>query len=137
TGPTGSGKTTTGYELLRYKAQISPELRQTTREHPVEYPREWAVQLLSTGQNSSYLVERMLRMDPDIIDIGEIRTADEGVAAAQAAQTGHLVFGSLHVLDPFELIGRLHMLDHTRLSKELMCNHQIIAGFMGQRMVPV
>lgn len=137
TGPTGSGKTTTGYELLRYKAQISPELRQITREHPVEYPREWAVQLLSTGQNSSYLVERMLRMDPDIIDIGEIRTADEGVAAAQAAQTGHLVFGSLHVLDPFELIGRLHMLDHTRLSKELMCNHTIIAGFMGQRMVPV
>ncbi|MGC8213234.1 ATPase, T2SS/T4P/T4SS family [Ralstonia pseudosolanacearum] len=137
TGPTGSGKTTTGYELLRYKAQISPELRQLTREHPVEYPREWAVQLLSTGQNSSYLVERMLRMDPDIIDIGEIRTANEGVAAAQAAQTGHLVFGSLHVLDPFELIGRFHMLDHTRLSKELMCNHQIIAGFMGQRMVPV
>ncbi|MBB6592749.1 Flp pilus assembly complex ATPase component TadA [Ralstonia solanacearum] len=137
TGPTGSGKTTTGYELLRYKAQISPELRQITREHPVEYPREWAVQLLSTGQNSSYLVERMLRMDPDIIDIGEIRTADEGVAAAQAAQTGHLVFGSVHVLDPFELIGRLHMLDHTRLSKELMCNHTIIAAFMGQRMVPV
>ncbi|POH85276.1 type II secretion system protein E [Ralstonia pickettii] len=137
TGPTGSGKTTTGYEMLRYKGQISPELRQITREHPVEYPREWAVQLLSTGQNSSYLVERMLRMDPDIIDIGEIRTGNEGVAAVQAAQTGHLVFGSLHVLDPFELIGRLQMLDHTLLSKELMCNHKIIAGFMGQRMVPV
>lgn len=136
TGPTGSGKSTTTYELLRYKAQISPELRQVTIENPIEYPLDWGVQLLGTGQAYDYLVSRTLRMDPDVILVGEMRTADESVATIQAAQTGHLVFSTLHEVDPFESIARFEMLDHARLSRPMICNHKLIVGFMGQRMVP-
>lgn len=137
TGPTGAGKTTTHYEMLRYKAQVSPELRQVTIEAPVEYPMEWAVQLLGTNLPYDYLVSRTLRQDPDVISVAEVRTADEGVAAIQAAQTGHLVLATLHEVDPYETVSRLEMLDHIRLSRRMICNHKVVIGFMAQRMIPI
>jgi type II secretory ATPase GspE/PulE/Tfp pilus assembly ATPase PilB-like protein len=97
----------------------------------------WAVQLLGTGLDYDYLVSRTLRQDPDVISVSEARTANEAVAAIQAAQTGHVVLATLHEVDPFETISRLEMLDHVRLAPRMICNHKLMIGFMGQRMVPI
>lgn len=137
-GPTGSGKTTTLFELMQHQARQFPEKRQITVENPVEYPMDWAVQLpvtQSSGASFMDMVRMTLRMDPDIVLIGELRSADEAVAALQEAMTGHLVWTTLHVNDAFMTIDRLEMLDRSRLSREIICDHKLIRGFVAQRLV--
>ena len=143
-GPTGSGKTTTVFECLQKLAHLRPESRQVTTEDPVEYVMPWAVQLgvsnarteEETGEAFLDRVRVMLRMAPHIILIGEIRGAEVGMAALNAALTGHLTLSTLHVNDPFLSIDRLELMDNTRLNRRVLCDPKIIRGMIAQRLLP-
>ncbi|WP_321943708.1 GspE/PulE family protein [Paraburkholderia tropica] len=137
TGPTGSGKTSTLHELMRYQAQLFPESRQITIEDPPEYPLPWAITLDANGKDFRDMVRMTLRMDPDIIQLAEIRHADEAVASLQAAMTGHFVWSTLHVTDAYRAITRLEGLDAQRLSMAKTCDHELIVAMIAQRIVPV
>jgi len=100
TGPTGSGKTTTLYAALN--AIVGPELKVLTVEDPVEYHLQ-GVNQIPVEQKVGMTFERglraILRHDPDVVMIGEIRDLETAHAAIQAALTGHLVFSTLHTND--------------------------------------
>jgi type II secretory ATPase GspE/PulE/Tfp pilus assembly ATPase PilB-like protein len=108
TGPTGSGKTTTLYSAL---AKIStPEKNIITVEDPVEYqfPRINQVQVnTKVGLTFANGLRSILRQDPDIIMIGEIRDRETAEIAVQAALTGHLVLSTIHTNDSAGAIARL------------------------------
>lgn len=135
TGPTGSGKTTTLYEAMRYQAQLFPGARQITAEDPIEYPQPWAIQLQGEGGKFQDRVASMLRMDPEIMLIGEVRQSAEGVSAIQAALTGHFVWATVHVNDPYEVFTRLEVMDPALLPRALTCNHTLIGAITAQRVV--
>lgn len=143
TGPTGSGKTTTLFELMKEQARRFPGKRQLTIENPVEYPMPWAIQMAVTGAGTGdaagkAFYERVrvsLRMDPDIILLGELRAAEESKAAIAEALTGHLVWATLHVTDPFMAIDRLEQMDRVDLGRGVICNPKIIRGLVAQRLV--
>lgn len=145
TGPTGSGKTTTLNELMMQQARMYPGLRHVTVENPVEYPMSWAIQMPVVGAKNDkesgekYLnaVRMTLRMDPDIILLGELRGAEEAKAAVQEAMTGHLVWSTIHVVDPYMVIDRLEQLDRVGLHRTIICDHKLLRGIVAQRLVPV
>jgi type IV pilus assembly protein PilB len=100
TGPTGSGKTTTLYSILRRINQVDTKL--LTAEEPVEYDMEGIVQVpinYETGNTFPKVLRAFLRQDPDVMMIGEIRDLETAEIAIQAALTGHLVFSTLHTND--------------------------------------
>ncbi len=108
TGPTGSGKTTTLYsalDLLR-----SPEVNIVTVEDPVEYQLDLINQIQvhdSIGFSFARALRSILRQDPDIIMVGEIRDEETARVAIQAALTGHLVLATLHTNDAPGAVARL------------------------------
>jgi len=108
TGPTGSGKTTTLYATLKHCAQ--PEVNVCTIEDPIELvePAFNQMQVMpSIGLGFADGVRALLRQDPDIIMIGEIRDLETADVATQAALTGHLVLSTLHTNDAVGAITRL------------------------------
>lgn len=111
TGPTGSGKTTTLYSGLNYVN--SPEKNIVTVEDPVEYELEGINQLNvkpQIGLTFATALRSILRQDPDIILVGEIRDKETAEIAIQAALTGHLVLSTVHTNDAISTISRLtHM----------------------------
>jgi type II secretory ATPase GspE/PulE/Tfp pilus assembly ATPase PilB-like protein len=137
TGPTGSGKTTTLYEIALELGRMYPGERLVTIENPPEYPIDHAIQLTAESERFPEMLRMALRMDPDTILPSEIRGVDEAIAALQAAMTGHRVLTTLHVDEPFETFPRLQLLDHVRLAPRLICNHKRITGLIAQRRVPL
>lgn len=108
TGPTGSGKTTTLYSLLDMLNK--PEVKIATIEDPVEYslPRISQMQVnTATGLEFSTGLRALLRHDPDIIMVGEIRDKETADISINAALTGHLVLSTLHTNDATSSIPRL------------------------------
>ncbi|MBT3279363.1 MAG: type II secretion system ATPase GspE [Phycisphaerales bacterium] len=108
TGPTGSGKTTTLYASLQ--AIVSPELKVITVEDPVEYHLHMINQIQTKpeiGMTFARGLRAILRHDPDVVMIGEIRDLETAEAAIQAALTGHLVFSTLHTNDACSAATRL------------------------------
>jgi general secretion pathway protein E len=108
TGPTGSGKTTTLYSSLR--ALASPEVNIVTVEDPIEMVMEEFNQVgvqSAIGVTFDKVLRNILRQDPDIIMIGEIRDRETAENAVQAALTGHLVLSTLHTNDAPSSITRL------------------------------
>ena len=100
TGPTGSGKTTTLYSVLRRINSIDTKI--LTAEEPVEYDVDGIVQVPinhEVGNTFPKVLRAFLRQDPDIMLIGEIRDLETAEVAIQAALTGHLVFSTLHTND--------------------------------------
>jgi general secretion pathway protein E len=108
TGPTGSGKTTTLYSVLR---DVGTERRNVlTIEDPVEIEIQGATQIPvneEKGNTFPALLRSMLRQDPDVIMVGEVRDAETARIAMQAAMTGHLVLSTLHARDSFGTVFRL------------------------------
>ncbi len=96
TGPTGSGKTTTLYTFLRHIH--TPEIKIVTIEDPIEYHLPGIVQTQTNGKDYTFAsgLRSVLRQDPDVIMVGEIRDAEVAETAVQAALTGHFVFSTLH-----------------------------------------
>lgn len=108
TGPTGSGKTTTLYAALN--ELNSPEVNITAIEDPIEYYMEGINQTQvhsDIGLNFSNVLRSILRQDPNIIMVGEIRDRETADIAIRAALTGHLVFSTLHTNDAPSAIARL------------------------------
>jgi general secretion pathway protein E len=108
TGPTGSGKTTTLYTSLMHLN--SPDRNIVTVEDPVEYQLTGVTQMQvkpQIGLNFASLLRAILRHDPDIIMIGEIRDLETAQIAVQAALTGHLVLSTLHTNSAASTIARL------------------------------
>lgn len=108
TGPTGSGKTTTLYAAL---AQANDEGRKiVTFEDPIEYQLDGTVQIQvrdQIGLTFAAGLRSVLRHDPDVVLVGEIRDFDTAEIAIRAAQTGHLVFSTLHTNDSISAVTRL------------------------------
>jgi type IV pilus assembly protein PilB len=108
TGPTGSGKTVTQYSALNQLNE--PERNILTIEDPVEIPMEGINQVSihpKAGLNFASALRAFLRQDPDIIMVGEIRDLETAEIAIKAAQTGHLVFSTLHTNDAPQTLTRL------------------------------
>lgn len=108
TGPTGSGKTTTLYAALSELNVITDKLM--TTEDPVEYDIDGIIQMPidpEIGNTFAQCLRSILRQDPDIILVGEIRDRETAQIAVQASLTGHLVFSTLHTNDAPSTITRL------------------------------
>jgi type II secretory ATPase GspE/PulE/Tfp pilus assembly ATPase PilB-like protein len=108
TGPTGSGKTTTLYALLA--ARNTPGVKVVTVEDPVEYQIAGVTQLPvqpKAGFGFATALRAILRHDPDVIMVGEMRDLETAEVAVQAALTGHLVLSTLHTNDAITAITRL------------------------------
>ncbi|HLL24538.1 MAG TPA: GspE/PulE family protein [Kofleriaceae bacterium] len=108
TGPTGSGKSTTLYAALN--AVKTPEVNIVTIEDPVEYQIPGINQVpvnAKRGLTFATALRSILRQDPDVILVGEIRDEETGSLAAEAALTGHLVLSSLHTNDAIGAVTRL------------------------------
>jgi type II secretory ATPase GspE/PulE/Tfp pilus assembly ATPase PilB-like protein len=111
TGPTGSGKTTTLYAVLQGLDAIGKNI--ITIENPVEYHLDRINQIQidpETGETFAGVLRSILRQDPDIIMLGEIRDIETSEIAVQAALTGHLVLSTLHTNDAVTAITRLREL---------------------------
>ncbi len=107
TGPTGSGKSTTLVAALYYV--ITPEVNVLTVEEPVEYLIEGARQLkIGTNMTFDLAMRGILRHDPDIVLVGEIRDLKTAEIAIKLANTGHLTFSTLHTNDAPSAISRLY-----------------------------
>ncbi|EKD69800.1 MAG: Type II secretion system protein E [uncultured bacterium] len=127
TGPTGSGKTTTLYSALNHLNKIEKNI--STVEDPVEIELPGVNQVNinpSIGLDFTMILRALLRQDPDVIMIGEIRDKETATIAIQAAQTGHLVLSTLHTNDAIHSIIRLRALG---ISVENILNsiHLVIA----------
>ncbi len=108
TGPTGSGKTTTLYSVLAKLNQ--PEIKIITVEDPIEYQIPGLLQTQTneeTGYTFSTALRALMRQNPDIIMLGEIRDNETAEAAIQAASTGHLVLSTLHANSAAGTVSRL------------------------------
>jgi len=131
TGPTGSGKTTTLYSTL--KTLATPEVNVCTIEDPIEMIEPAFNQMQvqhSIDLNFADGVRALMRQDPDIIMVGEIRDLETGEMAVQAALTGHLVLSTLHTNDAAAAITRLLDLG---VANYLLTS--TILGVMAQRLV--
>ena len=108
-GPTGSGKTTTLYSIL--SKLNTPERKIITLEDPVEYTLPGVVQIPVDTEHSDSFANKLravLRLDPDVIMIGEIRDADTARTALQASLSGHLVLSTFHAGDTTAALARLY-----------------------------
>ena len=107
TGPTGSGKTTTLYAFL--KEVQSPQIKVITIEDPIEYHINGISQTQVAGKEYTFALglKAIVRQDPDVILVGEIRDSETASIAVQAALTGHLVFSTMHTNDAAGTIARL------------------------------
>lgn len=104
--PTGEGKTTTLYSFIDYLNR--PEINITTIEDPVEIRIDGLNQIeIDSKTTFSNSLRTVLRQDPDIILVGEIRDKETGEIAIQAGQTGHYVLSTIHTIDAVEVITRL------------------------------
>ena len=131
TGPTGSGKTTTLNSLLREIALESVKV--VTIEDPVEYLIEGVGQIQTherIGLTFESLLRRVLRQDPDIVMVGEIRDSPTAELSVRAALTGHLVLSTLHTNDAVSVIPRLR-----NMGVEPYLLAAVLRGAMAQRLI--
>jgi general secretion pathway protein E len=130
-GPTGSGKTTTLYSTLRRLA--TSEVNVTTIEDPIEMIHEEFNQIAvqpKVGITFGSIIRTILRQDPDIIMVGEMRDKETAENAVQAALTGHLVLSTLHTNDAPSSVTRL-----VELGMEPFLVTSTVIGVMAQRLV--
>ena len=131
TGPTGSGKTTTLYAALQQRNRYDEKI--ITVEDPIEYHLSGVTQVpvhRQVGVTFGTALRSILRQDPDVIMIGEMRDAETAEIAVQAAMTGHLVFSTLHTNDAFGAVPRL-----TDLGVPAYLISATLEGVLAQRLV--
>ncbi|NDY42091.1 Flp pilus assembly complex ATPase component [Dissulfurirhabdus thermomarina] len=131
TGPTGSGKTTTLYAVIHRINQ--PEKKIVTVEDPVEYQLDGVNQIQvrpRIGLTFASALRTILRQDPDVILVGEIRDAETAEIAVQSALTGHLVFSTLHTNDAASAVTRLQ-----EMGVEPYLLSSSLLGVLAQRLV--
>lgn len=132
TGPTSSGKSTLLGTVMQTSQRFSPTKSHYTLEHPVETEYKHFYQIPIEGKLTfEEALESAMRLDPDVIMVGEIRSKATAELAIQAALTGHLVFATLHTNDAYGVLGRLRFygIADSFLSDTLI-------GASGQRLIP-
>ncbi|WP_022669015.1 type II/IV secretion system protein [Desulfospira joergensenii] len=130
-GPTGSGKSSTLYAALQYIN--GPEIKIITAEDPIEYSFPGIMQTQINNKidlTFARLLRSFLRLDPDVILVGEIRDNETAVISFDAAQTGHLLLSTIHTNDSINAVSRLLDLgiDHNQIASSLI-------GVLSQRLV--
>ncbi len=131
TGPTGSGKTTTLYAALGLRKATAEKI--VTVEDPVEYHLEGVTQVpvnVKAAMTFGAALRSILRQDPDVLMVGEMRDAETAKIALQAAMTGHLVFSTLHTNDAVSAMPRL-----TDLGVESYLIPATVEAVLAQRLV--
>lgn len=131
-GPTGAGKSTTLYSLLNHINK--PHINISTIENPVEYSISNVNQIQinpNVGLSFSGILRQLLRQDPDVIMIGEIRDFETAELAIKSAMTGHLIFSTLHTKDAVNSINRLRTLG---IDNYLIAN--TVRLIISQRLLP-
>jgi type IV pilus assembly protein PilB len=124
-GPTGSGKSSTLYAALGERKRTRPDSNIVTVEDPIEYRLSGITQVQvnhSVNLGFAKVLHAMLRQDPDVIMVGEVRDEDTAQIALEAAMTGHLLFTSLHANNAVGVIQRL---------QNLRCSRALIAQSLG------
>ncbi|NTU70275.1 MAG: Flp pilus assembly complex ATPase component TadA [Coriobacteriia bacterium] len=132
-GPTGSGKTTTLYTALT--ALNSPQRKIVTIEDPIEYTLTGVTQIAvnkRVGLTFAAGLRNVLRLDPDVVMVGEIRDAETASIAVRAALTGHYVLSSIHTNDAPAAVSRL-----TEMGVEPYITSSALLGVVAQRLVRV
>jgi type II secretory ATPase GspE/PulE/Tfp pilus assembly ATPase PilB-like protein len=130
-GPTGAGKSTTLYAAMSDLDSMKQNI--ITIEDPVEYKMDGVNQIeinTKAGQSFAKSLRSILRQDPDVVMIGEIRDSETGEIACQAANTGHMVFSTIHANDTITALYRL-----LELGIEPFMISNSISAIMGQRLV--
>ncbi len=123
-GPTGSGKTSTLYAALHERQKIRPDTNIITVEDPIEYRLDGVTQVQvhhAIGLGFAQVLRAMLRQDPDVVMVGEVRDEETAQLALEAAMTGHLVFTSIHANNAGSVIQRF---------ENFGCNRTVIAHSM-------
>lgn len=142
TGPTGSGKSTTLASLVDY-INRTRACHIVTIEDPIEYLHQHKLSLVNQRevgndtQSFTYALRAVLRQDPDVIMVGELRDLETIATAVTAAETGHLVFGTLHTNDATQSVDR--MIDVFPPHQQQQIRVQIAAvlqGIMSQQLFP-
>ncbi|MAT15740.1 MAG: secretion system protein E [Planctomyces sp.] len=130
-GPTGAGKSTTLYAALNSIDRFQQNI--ITVEDPIEYKIDNVNQIeinTKSGQTFATSLRSILRQDPDVVMIGEIRDAETGAIACQAANTGHMVFSSVHANDSITALYRM-----IELGVEPFMISNSISGILAQRLL--
>jgi type IV pilus assembly protein PilB len=130
-GPTGSGKTTTLYGLIN-ELRDEP-LNVVTIEDPIEYEVDGLTQIQiheKAGLTFARVLRAILRQDPDVILVGEIRDSETAKTAVHAAMTGHLVLSTLHASDSISALSRL-----AELGIDRTVSASVVLGVIAQRLV--
>ncbi len=123
-GPTGSGKSSTLYGALQYI--YNPSIKIITAEDPIEYSFPGIMQTQAhqkIGLTFAKLLRSFLRLDPDVILVGEMRDEETAQIGFDAAQTGHLLLSTIHTNDAVAAVSRLLDLniDHSQMASSLLC----------------
>ncbi|OIQ97804.1 type II secretion system protein E [mine drainage metagenome] len=150
-GPTGSGKSTTLKYTMQWIHENYPHFNILTVEDPPEYPIIGASQIPVSVQEDSReqvgergkqyasIIATTLRLDPDILMVGEIRDGHSAIAGLRAAETGHRLWSTLHANDAWEAMNRLlDLLREGGMHEPLpvLANTQNLCGMVAQRLVP-
>ncbi len=141
TGPTGTGKTTTIASMIGY-INRSRRAHIVTIEDPIEVVHDDELSIVQQREvgldTDSYAaaLKSVVRQDPDVIFVGEIRDAESALSAIQAAETGHLVISTLHTIDCMETINRVLDLFPPQQAKEVRTSFAgALRGIVSQRLV--
>jgi twitching motility protein PilT len=141
TGPAGCGKTTTLAAMINHLNETRQE-HIVTVEDPIEVVHDDQLSIVQQREigidTSSYAaaLRHVIRQDPDVIFIGEIRDSDSALAAIQAAETGHLVISTLHTIDAMETINRVLDLFPPEQQREIRSSFAgALRGIVSQRLV--
>jgi len=142
TGPTGTGKTTTIASMIGY-INRTRRAHIVTIEDPIEVMHEDDLSIIEQREigldTESYAaaLKHVIRQDPDVIFVGEIRDGDSALSAIQAAETGHLVISTLHTTDATETINRVLDLFPAQQQREVRTSFAgALRGIVSQRLAP-
>jgi type II secretory ATPase GspE/PulE/Tfp pilus assembly ATPase PilB-like protein len=150
-GPTGSGKSTTLKYILQWVRQQYPQFNILTVEDPPEYPIVGAQQIPVLTQDGDVddmdarsraygaIISTTLRLDPDVLMVGEVRDGTSAISALRAAITGHRLWTTVHANDAWEAVNRLvDLLREGGMMDPIpvLANTQNLAGLIAQRLVP-
>jgi twitching motility protein PilT len=140
-GPTGTGKTTTIASMIGH-INATRRAHIVTIEDPIEVVHDDVMSIIQQREigidTESYgaALKHVIRQDPDVIFVGEIRDAESALSAIQAAETGHLVISTLHTIDCMETINRVLDLFPPQMSKEVRTSFAgALRGIVAQRLV--
>ncbi len=142
TGPTGTGKTTTIASMIGH-INNTRRAHIVTIEDPIEVVHEDNLSLVEQREvgldtdSYSAALKRVIRQDPDVIFVGEIRDSESALSAIQAAETGHVVISTLHTIDCTETINRVLDLFPPQQQREVRSSFAgALRGILSQRLVP-